>query len=146
MFVLFVALDLVGLAKGFALPHLPRMPELRGLDASSFTPHPTAPREIRFKDKAREKQRKLKLENMEHGGTYISLCILLNIATTLGEEVLLTLKPMILIEFELRQTNLMAQQGVGGGSPARSGETSPLVVLCGGGVCVIASGGVLYLI
>lgn len=45
------------------------MPELRGLDASSFIPHPTAAREIRFKDKAREKQRKLKLENMKHGGT-----------------------------------------------------------------------------
>lgn len=71
-----LALDLVGLAKGFALPHLPRMPELHGLDTSSFTAHPTAPRKIRFKDKAREKQRQLKLAQMEQGGNGTSLSML----------------------------------------------------------------------
>ena len=64
-----LALDLVGLAKGFALPHLPRMPELRGLDTSSFTSHPTTPRDIKFKDRAREKQRQLKVKRLEQGGT-----------------------------------------------------------------------------
>lgn len=71
-----LALDLVGLAKGFALPHLPRMPELHGLDISSFTAHPTAPREIRFKDKARERQRQLKLKQMREGGTDTPLSML----------------------------------------------------------------------
>ena len=54
----------MGLAKGYALPHLPRMPELRGLDTSSFERHQSLPSEIRYKDKAREKQRVLK---MKHG-------------------------------------------------------------------------------
>lgn len=61
-------LDLVGLAKGYALPHLPRMPELSGVDTSSFIPHPSAPREIKYKDKSREKQRKLKLQRLDQGG------------------------------------------------------------------------------
>lgn len=65
-----IALDLVGVAKGYALPHLPRMPELRGLDTSSFSPHPSTPREIRYKDKTREKQRRLKLEKLDQGGMY----------------------------------------------------------------------------
>lgn len=63
-----VALDLVGLAKGYGLPHLPRMPELRGQDTSSFTPYPTAPRDIKYKDKVREKQRQLKLKQLDCGG------------------------------------------------------------------------------
>ena len=60
--LLFLELDLVDLAKGYALPHLPRMPELRGLDTSSFDRHPTLPTEIKYKDKAREKQRQLKMK------------------------------------------------------------------------------------
>ena len=61
------ALDLVAMAKGFALLHLPRMPELRGVDISSFVPHPIAPRDIKFKDKPREKQRQKKLEQLDRG-------------------------------------------------------------------------------
>lgn len=57
----------MGLAKGYALPHLPRMPELRGLDTSSFERHPSLPSEIRYKDKAREKQRKLKMKRDDKG-------------------------------------------------------------------------------
>lgn len=62
-------LDLVSLAKGYALPHLPRMPELRGLDTSSFERHPSLPSEIRYKDKAREKQRKLKMKKGKRAST-----------------------------------------------------------------------------
>lgn len=50
------------------------MPELRGVDVSSFTPHPVAPRKIRFKDKTREKQRQLKLEKLDSGGIRLVLC------------------------------------------------------------------------
>lgn len=54
-------LDLVALAKGFALPHLPRMPELKRADTSDFVPHSTPPSLIPFKNKAREKARQAKL-------------------------------------------------------------------------------------
>ena len=49
-------LDLVALAEGFALPHLPRMPELKRADTSVFAPHSTPPSLIPFKNKAREKR------------------------------------------------------------------------------------------
>lgn len=52
----------MSLAKGFALPHLPKMPELKGKDVSMFLPHPCPPSEIPYKNKSREKQRK---ENIE---------------------------------------------------------------------------------
>ncbi len=55
-------LDLVSLAQGFALPHLPKMPELKGRDVSMFTPHARPPLEIPYKDKTREKQRKAKMK------------------------------------------------------------------------------------
>lgn len=56
------ALDLVGLAQGYGLPHLPRMPELKDKDLSTFIPHSTPPSSIPFKDKAREKKRKALLQ------------------------------------------------------------------------------------
>lgn len=68
LFLYHVALDLVGLAKGYALPHLPRMPELRRVDTSSFVPHPSPASEIKYKDKFREKQRKQNLERLKQGG------------------------------------------------------------------------------
>lgn len=51
----------MALAKGFALPHLPRMPELKRADTSDFVPHSTPPSLIPFKNKAREKARQAKL-------------------------------------------------------------------------------------
>lgn len=69
----FQELDLVGIAKGYGLPHLPRMPELKGVDISSFVPHPSASREIKYKDRAREKQRRQKLERIDQGGVLILL-------------------------------------------------------------------------
>ena len=51
---------MVSLAQGFALPHLPKMPELKGRDLSGFTPHPCPASDIPYKNKAREKQRKEK--------------------------------------------------------------------------------------
>ena len=55
-------LDLVGLAKGYGLPHLPKMPELKDEDLSQFIPHTTPPSSIPYRDKAREKKRKLLLQ------------------------------------------------------------------------------------
>ncbi len=53
-------LDLVSLAQGFALPHLPKMPELKGRDVSAFTPHTRPHSEIPYK--VREKERKAKIK------------------------------------------------------------------------------------
>ena len=61
-FHFFSELDLVGLAMGYALLHLPKMPELRGVDASKFDFSYPDLSEIKYKDKAREKQRIQKLE------------------------------------------------------------------------------------
>ena len=55
-------LDLVGLAQGYGLPHLPKMPELKDKDLSQFTPHTTPSSSIPYRDKAREKKRKLLLQ------------------------------------------------------------------------------------
>ena len=50
-------LDLLALARGtYALLHLPKMPELKGHDVSSFTPHPMAIDDIPYKDKSLKKQ------------------------------------------------------------------------------------------
>ena len=50
-------LDLPALARGtYALLHLPKMPELKGRDVSSFTPHPMAIDDIPYKDKSLKKQ------------------------------------------------------------------------------------------
>ena len=50
-------LDLLALARGtYALLHLPKMPELKGRDVSSFTPHPIAIDDIPYKDKSLKKQ------------------------------------------------------------------------------------------
>lgn len=54
-------LDLVALAEGFGLPHLPHMPELKRADTSAFVPHSTPPSLIPFKNKTREKARQAKL-------------------------------------------------------------------------------------
>ena len=52
-------LNLGSLATGFGLPHLPRMPELRGVDSSAtFTPHPINHEKIPYLDKAREMKRR----------------------------------------------------------------------------------------
>ena len=48
-------LDLVALATGFALLHLPKMPELRGRDTSAFTPYPVDPASIPYKNRSRQK-------------------------------------------------------------------------------------------
>lgn len=58
----YAELDLVALAQGFALPHLPRMPELRVIDTSAFVPHTTPANAIPFKNKARQKARLARLE------------------------------------------------------------------------------------
>ena len=50
-------LDLPALARGtYALLHLPKMPELKGRDVSSFTPHPMTIDDIPYKDKSLKKQ------------------------------------------------------------------------------------------
>ena len=54
-------LDLISLAKGFALLHLPKMPELRGRDTSLFQSHPIPPSSIPYRDKTRERQRQDKM-------------------------------------------------------------------------------------
>ncbi|EDQ86592.1 uncharacterized protein MONBRDRAFT_35262 [Monosiga brevicollis MX1] len=54
----FKKLDLAALARGFALLHLPRMPELRSLQNSrAFEQSKIDQASIRFRDKQREKQR-----------------------------------------------------------------------------------------
>lgn len=50
------ALDLVGTAKTFALLHLPKMPELKSVDTSTFEPYPVDPSTIPYHSKAKEKQ------------------------------------------------------------------------------------------
>ncbi len=55
-------LDLVGLGHGYGLPHLPIMPELKDKDLSQFTPHTTPPSRIPYRDKTRERKRKLLLQ------------------------------------------------------------------------------------
>lgn len=57
-------LDLIGLAHGYGLPHLPKMPELKDKDFSRFTPHSTPPSDIPYMDKAREKKRQLLLQQL----------------------------------------------------------------------------------
>ena len=59
---MYAGLDLVGLAHGYGLPHLPKMPELKDKDLSQFTPHTTPPSSIPYRDKTREKKRKLLLQ------------------------------------------------------------------------------------
>ena len=63
-----LAIDLVGLAHGYGLPHLPKMPELKERDLSTFTPHSTPPSEVPYRDKAREKRRQLL---KQQPGTYM---------------------------------------------------------------------------
>ena len=68
-------LDLVSLAQGFALPHLPKMPELKGKDVSSFTPHTRPHSEIPYKDKVREKERKAKMKRQAGQCHHCFYCI-----------------------------------------------------------------------
>ena len=56
-----LVLDLVGLAIGYGLPHLPKMPELKDKDTSRFISHTISASSIPYKDKAREKKRKQQL-------------------------------------------------------------------------------------
>ena len=60
--IIATGLDLVGLGHGYGLPHLPSMPELKDKDLSKFTPHTIPPSRIPYRDKAREKKRKLLLQ------------------------------------------------------------------------------------
>ena len=53
-------MDLVALAHGFALVHLPKMPELKGVDTSGFD-NSIDSNSIPYKDKGREKERLKKL-------------------------------------------------------------------------------------
>lgn len=55
-------LDFAGLARGFALLRMPRMPELRGKQFPDFVPVDIDTDTIPFKDKIREKQRQKLLE------------------------------------------------------------------------------------
>lgn len=55
-------LDFAGLARGFALLRMPRMPELRGKQFPDFIPVDIDTDTIPFKDKIREKQRQKLLE------------------------------------------------------------------------------------
>lgn len=55
-------LDFAGLARGFALLRMPRMPELRGKQFPDFVPVDIDTHTIPFKDKIREKQRQKLLE------------------------------------------------------------------------------------
>lgn len=50
------------LAYGYGLPHLPRMPELKALQNVDFDAIDVEPTSIPYKDKNREKQRLIKLE------------------------------------------------------------------------------------
>ena len=53
-------LDLIALANGFALAHLPKMPELKGVDTARFDSS-VDPNAIPYKDKGREKERLKKM-------------------------------------------------------------------------------------
>ncbi|KAM8814281.1 ATP-dependent RNA helicase DDX55 isoform 2-T2 [Rhynchonycteris naso] len=55
-------LDFAGLARGFALLKMPKMPELRGKQFPEFVPTDVNTDTIPFKDKVREKQRQKLLE------------------------------------------------------------------------------------
>ena len=59
---LFLELDIGKLAYGYGLLHLPRMPEIKGRETVNFDPVEVDPVSIPYKDKIREKQRQLKLE------------------------------------------------------------------------------------
>ena len=65
--VFHIELDLVSLATGYALPHLPRMPELRDRDVSSFSARAIKPSAIPYKDKTRERERQTKLLTGDKG-------------------------------------------------------------------------------
>ena len=58
----FKELDICKLADGFGLLHLPKMPELKGLNVEDFLSSEIDTDSIRYKDKVREKQRQVKLE------------------------------------------------------------------------------------
>ena len=64
-----LVLDLVGLAIGYGLPHLPKMPELKDKDTSRFISHTISASSIPYKDKAREKKRKQQL--LQKQGLYV---------------------------------------------------------------------------
>ena len=55
---LWLDLDWPGLARGFALLRMPRMPELRGKTFPEFEETTIDTNTIRYQDKAREKQRR----------------------------------------------------------------------------------------
>ena len=71
----------MALAEGFALPHLPRMPELKRADTSDFVPHSTPPSLIPFKNKAREKARQAKLATEGEPQTVLSSDLLSNFSS-----------------------------------------------------------------
>ena len=71
----------MALAEGFALPHLPRMPELKRADTSDFVPHSTPPSLIPFKNKAREKARQAKLAREGEPQTVLSSDLLSNFSS-----------------------------------------------------------------
>lgn len=64
----FKDLDLGRLATGFGLLHLPKMPELKDKDLSNFEPVVMDYSTISFKDKVRERQRQMKLEQFATTG------------------------------------------------------------------------------
>lgn len=55
------ALDLLSYARGFALLHLPKMPEMKSVDTTSFDSHPVAPRNIPYREEKRERERQILL-------------------------------------------------------------------------------------
>lgn len=51
------ALDLLAYARGFALLHLPKMPEMKAVDTATFDPYPIAAHNIPYREKKRERER-----------------------------------------------------------------------------------------
>ena len=56
-----LALDLLSHARGFALLHLPKMPELKAVDTTIFDVHPVVTHDIPYREERRERVRQMSL-------------------------------------------------------------------------------------
>lgn len=55
------ALDLLSYARGFALLHLPKMPEMKSMDTTTFDSHPVASHNIPYREEKREREHQILL-------------------------------------------------------------------------------------
>lgn len=67
------ALDLLSYARGFALLHLPKMPEMKSMDTTTFDSHPVAPHNIPYREEKRERERQILLAQGSRNAHSIAL-------------------------------------------------------------------------